>query len=672
MNEKKEISTDKLVGVGIAENGSTVNQTIHNYNTTKTLKNLTLAPKSNKVFIGREDKLKEIEELLSQDRPLLLLSGIGGIGKSSLSLEYYLRHKDNFDHCGYIEVEKDIEYSIVNALEKALKIDYKTVEEGFRATLLKLQNLEGKKLLVVDNIRDAKNQESAIKKLLGLTNWQILITSRESIEGIEHIELDRLSLKDARELFKVHANINSDEESTINTIDEILKYLDRHTLFVEQTAKALAKNSDLTLEELLENFKSGKLPKIRVARKETFNNYLQKRFTLDNLDNEQILLLKKLTLLPSIELPYETIKEFIKIEDLNFLLDELKALGWLSGSEQSYKLHQIIKEFILANHTPTYEEIKEQIDYFMALISNSANPQTAIDVRDKLIFFESIVEFIERVELENKKIATLYNHLGNIYHHLGEYEKALPLYEKALEIHKKVLGEEHPSTATSYNNLAGLYCSLGEYEKALPLFEKDLKISEKVLGEEHPDTATSYNNLAGLYQSLGEYEKALPLYEKALEISKKVLGEEHPDTAISYGNLAGLYRSLGEYEKALPLYEKALEIKEKVLGEEHPNTATSYNDLAGLYESLGDYEKALPLYEEALNIYKKVLGEKHPHTATSYNNLAVFYFNQSNFEKAYEFMQKAVNVCEKVLPPNHPNLLNSKKGLEIIKAELKS
>jgi len=373
------------------------------------------------------------------------------------------------------------------------------------------------------------------------------------------------------------------------------------------------------------------------------------------LDSEEILMLKQLSALPSIEIPFEFLETIFKVDkkkkikfnwnffkffqkkkkygynhsNLEELLNYLSEKGWLSKLEGEYKLHQIIKEYILANHTPTFEEIEVYLDSFNTLIDNSGDPQVAVDNRENIIYFENLANLLERLEIENKEVGDFFSHFGNIYHHLGLYQKAEIFHLKALKIREKILGEEHPNTATSYNNLAGLYKAQGEYQKAEPLYLKALKISEKILGEEHPSTATSYNNLAGLYKAQGEYQKAEPLYLKVVKIFEKILGEEHPDTATIYNNFAGLYQAQGEYQKAESLYLKALKINEKVLGEEHPDTATSYN------------------------------------------NLAVYYYGQGDYKRAYEFIKRAVEVRSKVLPSNHPHLIKTKERLRMIEEKFK-
>ena len=627
-------------------------------------------------IIGRKKELKEIDNLLKTNNSLLLITGIGGIGKSTIASYYLHSQKRNFDYYGFFEGLD----SFVNELKPRLNLQAEKPDELFLEALAKLGSLEGSKLLVLDDVKDSEKNQEVIDKIFALrhSGYKILITSREDIENIEPYYLDVLSLQDAKELFN---SIYEIEDEAL--LEEILEYLDYHAFFIEKTAHSIKKT--LTPQMIRDKFKSGEFSQISLKRKQSFDKFLNELFTFDRLDEEEILMLKQFSALPSIEIAFEFLENIFKetekkknrfnwsflkfwqkkytYSNMEELLDFLSEKGWLTKLEGGYKLHQIIKEYLLANHTPSFEEIEVVVDSFNAIIDNSAEIQVAVDNRENIVYFESLVDLLDRLEIENKKVGDFFERLGNISKSLAFYQKAESFLSKALKIRENFLGENHHSTASSYNNLAGLYLSMGEYQKAEPLYLNALK----VVGEEYPST---YNNLAELYRSMGEYQKAESLSLKALKISEKVLGKEHAITAFSYANKALLYHNMGEYKKAESLSLKALKIREKVLGEDHPDTATSYNNLAGVYDSMGDYQKAVPLYLKALKIRKKVLGEEHPDTAIIYSNLGDFYYDQGDYKEAYDYMKKAVEVLSKVLPSNHPNLIDSKEGLELIEKML--
>jgi len=202
-----------------------------------------------------------------------------------------------------------------------------------------------------------------------------------------------------------------------------------------------------------------------------------------------------LAVLPSIDIELSFLEKILGQKQLKGRLNFLINQGWLIYNQNSYKLHQIIKEHILSNHTPLFKEIEVMVDSLSRVIGNSADAQIAVNNRDNIVYFESLANLLEKLESENEKVGTFFNNFGLIHYHLGAYEKAEPLYLKALKIHQKVLGDEHPSTATSYNNLAVFYYGQGDFERTYGFMKKAVDVLSKVLPSNHPHLISSKKNL---------------------------------------------------------------------------------------------------------------------------------------------------------------------------------
>jgi len=657
--DKSTINISKNIK-GIASiSGGTINQIFHLK--PRIPSQLTTKLSINTNFIGKEYELKEIEQRLNQFDSLLI-KGMGGIGKSAIASYYLSLHKEHFHYYGFFEGLDNFSVE----LKASLNLQSQKEDELFLEALSKLIMLEGKKLFVIDNVKDIEENQEKIEKILALTNnnFQILFTSREEIENITIYELNLMSVEDAKKLFNSIYKVDNEK-----LLKEILAYLDYHPLFIEITAKTLKNKKTLTPKKLKDMFESGRFAKIKVKRKQNFNDYVTKIFTFDKLDKKEILILKQFSILPSIEIEFTFLQKIFQsdnneeFEEFEEILSYLSEKGWLTKTENSYKLHQIIKEYILENHQTKFDEIKGIIEFFSGLMANSNDPQIAIDNRPYLIFFNTILQVIN---YENETIAFFLNRLGNIYFFLKDYQKSLSLHQEDLRIRKKIFGEYHLSTAKSYSDLAGVYELLGDYNKALPLYKKDLAISKKFFKEFHPNIAISYNNLGGLSYLMGDYDNALFYTKKSLEINKSILGESHPNTASNYNTLATIYYSTQEYEKALPLFKKTLEINKEILGEKHPHTATTYNNLAELYQSIKQYKEALLFCEKALNIRVKVFGEAHIDTIDSYNNLAILYYILKEYNKAEVLFEKVLKAREILLGEQHSLTISAYNNLAIL------
>jgi len=702
MDNKLEVNGN-LYGVGIAQNGAVVNQNIilpkHKTPTQLTLK------LGEDAIVGRAKELQEIDTLLKESSSLLLINGIGGIGKSTIASYYLHSQKEKLDYYGFFEGLE----SFTSELREPLALQQEKEDDAFIEALSKLRNLKGNKLLVFDDVKDIEENQDKIEKILALkdSRYKILLTSREEIEDIEQYYLDVLSLGDAKELFN---SIYKVEDEVL--LEEILVFLDCHAFFVEMTAKTLKSKKTLTAEIIKDKFENGEFSTIKRNRKKSFNDYLNKLFSFDELDDEEILMLKQLSVLPSIEIEFEFLEEiFDKEGDENFeeILNYLCEKGWLSSFENGYKLHQVVKEFLLLeNNLVSFEEIEQIFKMFSSIVVR-LDSDVKIKNQKYFIYLESLIKILDILKIENNKVFTFIGYCGKVFSSLGRYKKAEEFYIQGLRIKEKILGKEHYSTATSYGHLANLYKIVGNYEKADFFYNQALKVREKVLDANHPDIAKSYNNKAGIYMIRGDYEKAeecllkalesnkknleleplftsaifngladiyekkgsykeaKKLFSKTLEINKSTLGLEHPKTAVAYNKLGGICESMENYKDAEIFYLKALDIQEKILGEDHLDTTITYTNLANFYNLIKKYNKVESLYQKALKTQIKLFNIEHYNIAIVYFGLASFYFNIKKYQESNDYIQKALNIFEKI---NHPYLNDAREMQGKIKFEL--
>ena len=121
-------------------------------------------------FVGRKEELQKVDELLNQDSMLLLLNGIGGIGKSTLASYYLNQKKDEFNYYGFVQVNEDIRLSLASAFSTSLDLKSEKIDDLFAEIMNKLQNLEGKKLLIIDDVKEMDNQVDEMNTLMTLKN----------------------------------------------------------------------------------------------------------------------------------------------------------------------------------------------------------------------------------------------------------------------------------------------------------------------------------------------------------------------------------------------------------------------------------------------------------------------------------------------------------------------
>jgi len=137
---------------------------------------------------------------------------------------------------------------------------------------------------------------------------------------------------------------------------------------------------------------------------------------------------------------------------------------------------------------------------------------------------------------------------------------------------------------------ARAHLALGLTDRAFARYQQLLEKAER-LAKAEPDRAdyqrdlsVSYNKMGDLYRALGQGEGARQMYLKDLEIAER-LAKAEPDRAdyqrdlsVSYNRMGDLYRALGQGEGARQAYQGALEIAER-LAKAEPDRADYQRDL---------------------------------------------------------------------------------------------
>jgi len=589
---------------------------------------ITPFPKNIETFIGREEDLAEVHKLLQQKNTLLLMNGLGGVGKTTLAIEYVNRYREKYDHLIWLDFKNTFRESFLN-LYQDLHIDISggTEKELYHQLRAQLRECPGNCLIVIDNF----NNLDEVKELRSLLpNFKKFLTSRNEISsGFVHTRyLDTLPREKAIELFRTHYKTPIDEK----LLDKFLKIIGDHTLTIEISARTLAKSSGhISLEEIYNIFKEKKFdtPAGKIKAPTDYqnkllqiNNFLDELFNVADFSKAQLSILQNFSILPAVFIDNKIVTEMLGIKDEEYPefignLDDIAEGGWLTRTEAGIKCHQIIQQLIFNKYPPEYEIIEPVIVYLANQLFCEPG-ESPLDKADWVVFADTV---LSNIAFENNDIARLYNNLALRFNDIGKMEKALEFALKDLKISEKILSSDHPSLATSYNNLATIYKAMGELEKALEFALKSTQISEKILAPDHPNLATSYNNLAQIYHDMGKLDKALEFALKDFKISEKILAPDHPTLATSYNNLAMIYRDMGDLKKALEFVLKDLKIIEKIVAPDHPDLATSYNNLATIYQDMGETEKARKYYNKSIDILERIFPKGHPNIATVRKNL---------------------------------------------------
>jgi len=585
-------------------------------------------------LIGREAKLKELHGALGGHDTVMLVNGLGGIGKTALAQAYVNipEYSQHYKHLAWATVTRSIADDVTAALlGKVPGFDYdKSLDAlgNFCVLLGRLGAMGNDNLLVIDNANDIDDLVSVQQALRNFT-WKTLVTSRTEPMDFKVITLDELEPDDALKLFYKHYKSSKNDD----LVNNILKKIEYHTLLIELFAKAANENPALKLEGLLDMIEKTdwKNPALEAEittphflspdKKQKMIKayaYISELYKTSGLGDDEKRIMRYFSVLPSEPYAFYDVAAMFgetgKAGALGMSLQKLRRKGWLIENGGKWRCHQVVQEVVRAQLKPGMDNCRPLVNAFAGLLNvdqATENPVT------KFKWAGPAQVVAQRLDCGDEDLAVLQSNLGALLREMGILHIARSLMEKALASDIKNFGEDHPTVAISRSNLATVLKNLGELPEARSLMEKALASDIKNFGEDHPTVAISRSNLATVLKNLGELPEARSLMEKALASDIKNFGEDHPTVAISRSNLATVLKNLGELPEARSLMEKALASDIKNFGENHTTVATDYNNLAHLLYQMGEKPQAVEYMEKAVKIRIKALGENHPYTLGS-------------------------------------------------------
>lgn len=654
----------------------------------------------NPFFTGRENILANLHNIFTVRKastaPVQALSGLGGIGKTQIAVEYAYRYQSEYHAILWVKANSkgDLLADVVSLAEVLNLVEQNEPDQSLVVDAVKrwLQN-HSKWLLILDNIVDLGVVDDFIPSI---PKGHILITTRSQATGplansiaVEKMEPEEGSLFLLRRAKIIMPNALQGDTSQTNyitameisrIIDGLPLALDQAGAYIEETRKNLG--DYLNLYRRRRDALLRRRGRFSIDHPESVTTTFSLSFEkVESANPAAADLLRFCVFLHPDTIPEEIFSEGSLslglilqplAEDpirLDEAIEELLKYSLIrrNSDSKTLSIHRLVQA-VLKDAMPE-EQQREWAERAVLSVNRILQDVTYETWPLYQRYFTQVqvsIDLINQWKMEFQEVVRLLYLLGTYMYERALLIEAEPLLLQALETSKRILSTEHIDTARCLMELGRLYHVQGKYKEAESLLTQALAIRQQVLGLEHSDVAESLSLLGVLYRVQGEYKEAEPLLLHALAIREQMLGPEHPDTAQSLNDLAHLYRIQSKYPEAESLYKRALTIRKQLFGSEHPETADSLNGLAFLYRIQGRYADAELLYQQSLEFRERVLGQEHPDTATSLNNLAFLYYTQGKYAEAEPLYLRALTIREKILGMKHPEMAASLNNLGIL------
>jgi tetratricopeptide (TPR) repeat protein len=659
-------------------------------------------PHKNHNFVGRKELLQRIENHLNQEStPVILtaLDGLGGVGKTQLTLEFVWQHNKGYNGVAWFNAESQerlTEDYIRLGLE--LNIIHQDDKYDIEKRALRVKSwLEVSKragwLLVYDNAPNYKG----IGELIPTKGGKVLVTSRYA-KGWpqDNIQVNVFTPDESRAYIEKTLGYKALDTEQVNQLAKTLGHL---PLALAQ-ACAYIKKIQVGIARYLESYETRKeeLLSDKTLTDQTLKPdsiraivYITWDITIKAIRKESILADRWLAIcayLNSNDIPNLLLKTFSNNSENNpnneiyeAALGTLSSYSMLFINEQSSSasIHRLVQEVILlkAEAEEKLKNIIASLKLFQEYFPYRGQTHEGYTKKRKLLphleaFLSNLDAWPKTATLELKKymeedcLENVLFLMYDIYNDLGNWQKAREMLERALTIEEFRYGYDHQSTLTTRDNMAGVLSNQGKYDEALQAYQEVFDKRKDLLGPEHPSTLTTQNNMAGVLSYLGKYEEALQAYEEIFDKEKDLLGPEHPNTLTARHNMASVLSKQGKYEEALQAYQEVFDIWKRELGPEHPSNLTTRNNMAGVLSKQGKYKEALQAYQEIFDKRKDLLGPEHPSTLTTWNNMAEVLSKQGKYEEALQAYQVVYDKRKDLLGPEHPDTLSTRNNMALV------
>ncbi|KAI0546757.1 hypothetical protein F4679DRAFT_556899 [Xylaria curta] len=652
----------------------------------------------NDKFTGRVDILERIHQSLGHYKKhgspnVVVLQGMGGIGKTELAVEYAHLHQDSYSSIFWIDcaTENSVRRSFLrvanrvfrhyvqSALEPATpdtvatrlgvkgpfdekgsnsNSDERTSEavEAMKKWFGEEQNKEW--LLVFDNLDDLEAVHIT-DYIPRTTGGSILITSRRrgfSSYGTP-IEVPEMKVEEGLQFLASISGLRRDHTPNERQLAfKLLELLEYFPLAIEQAGAYLS----LRISDEPESYS--------LALKDYLVSYQRNaKMVLQYKRSSAAWSSRNDTIMTTWEVSFDAIKK-----ESRAAYELLLLCGFLAGSDIFEEIFSLGHK--LPTNDTTFSEIASKLSSYSlvrfrcAHDAFSIHPLVQVWARERLSWDMQQRLAEDAVQLLYRAIHFKLEHEPCYYEYFET--RIIPHLDRAIEIMHKFLGSStarssflppwnsvrQTTMSTWYDLIEGWYLWGYGIVSDIHMFCRGYLVS----GYGPIRKWKLAYELGTVYRNQGLYQNAEKMYRWAFDEAQKNLHVEHPKTLEIAGDLADIMYSQGRYDDASDWYNWLLASRRKVLGNEHHSTLGATKGLARISVARGDIDTALRLYLEAFAGRRKRLGNYDILTLNVLEDIVALFDKQERLDsEASYWRQQLISGLQRKLGENHHKTLSA-------------
>ena len=533
-------------------------------------------------FVGRDAEIRQIAESLQKNNALYI-TGIGGIGKSTLVKNYIARYRTEYDVIAYLEYDGDIQHTFCDDMQLQISTvsrqDGEPINDYFSRKIKAFKRICGDRrvLFVLDNFTDRLTKD--LNRII-VCGYDTIITTRKQPPKNSFPFMEVTAIADTSELFRLVA-LNLERQLTKEErlcFDEIITLIQGHTLVLELIARQIAAGRldihtalDLIRENGFSQFSGEKIGNIKDGEEvyDTLEAIISALFDASAVSKEAKLTLKILALLNVRGLETSLINKFFP-DIQTKTITALSTDGWIYADSR-VRLHPVIAETVrywlwTSEKVKVMEYHKQMIDIYVGManaiqikeILNSASSFTSMHNHHIIrgMYFDMLGCYYDTL-------------LGGAYY--PENEEEADLLEKLIDSADNAISEmEQETDKRKWKYLTGYYLDLASilirsvpdyYDEAADLLDKVYELIE----ENEPEISDNhcyYCMVAAWYYTLAQpdIEETRALTEQAEKIARQVFPTDLELIDIIHIPTANCFYYHNDFRSAANKIEEAVKI----------------------------------------------------------------------------------------------------------------
>lgn len=248
----------------------------------------------------------------------------------------------------------------------------------------------------------------------------------------------------------------------------------------------------------------------------------------------------------------------------------------------------------------------------------------------------------------------------------GDSAGAVADFESLLADQVRVLGPDHPDTLVTRHDLARWRGESGDLAGAVAGFEALLVNRLRTQGPDHRDTLAVRHNLTHWRGAAGDVGAVVAEFELLVADYARLLGPDHPETLAVRHNLAHWRGTAGDVTGALTGFEQLVRDRKRVLGPDHPDTFATRLSVADWRGAAGQPRDAVATLEDLLSDQLRALGPDHIATLNTRFSLAQWRGELGDAADSAETLRDLHRDLRRALGPDHPNVFVSASSAAVV------